>query len=182
MKTLLTWFTRGAEFIAAMALAGIFVTFLLQILFRYVPFLEPIGWSVVLISLLWVFVIFFGCAFVVREKDHVTFDVLYQAAPRPVRRVLALITAVLMVVAMVWAFPAVWETVFDNRLMNLKKIQTLRIPITGERIAIKWLFAPFVMLMVVVMLRYLWRIYTVLRFGPPKTEVDALVAPAEDRS
>ena len=182
MKTLQTWFTRGAEFIAAMALAAIFVTFLLQILFRYVPFLEPIGWSVVLISLLWVFVIFFGCAFVVREKDHVTFDVLYLAAPRPVRRVLALITAVLMVAAMLWALPAVWETVFDNRLMNLKKIQTLRVPITGDKIAIKWLFAPFVMLMVVVSLRYLWRIYTVLRFGPPETEIEALLTEVEDKT
>jgi C4-dicarboxylate transporter DctQ subunit len=180
MKSVQKWFTRGAEFIAAMALAAIFLTFLLQILFRYVPFLEPIGWSVVLISLLWVFVIFFGCAFIVREKDHVTFDVLYLAAPRPVRRVLALITAVLMIAAMVWAFPAVWETVFDNRLMNLKKIQTIRIPITGERIAIKWLFAPFVMLMVVVILRYLWRIYTVLRFGPPETEIEALVSGQDD--
>jgi len=182
MQTLQTWFTRGAEFIAAMALAAIFITFLLQILFRYVPFLEPIGWSVVLISLLWVFVIFFGCAFVVREKDHVTFDVLYLSAPRPVRRVLALITAVLMVAAMLWALPSVWETVFDNRLMNLKKIQTLRIPITGDKIAIKWLFAPFVMLMVVVTLRYLWRIYTVLRFGPPETEIEALVSEGEDQT
>lgn len=58
MRTILKWFTRCAEFIAAMALAAIFATFLLQILFRYMPFLEPIGWSVVLISLLWVFVIF----------------------------------------------------------------------------------------------------------------------------
>lgn len=184
MKLIQKWFTRGAEFIAAMSLAAIFFTFLLQILFRYVPFLEPIGWSVVLISLLWVFVIFFGCAFIVRESDHVTFDVLYLAAPRGVRRVLALITAVLMVIAMLVSLPAVWETVFDNRLMNLKKIQTIRMPITGDKIAIKWLFAPFVMLMIVVTLRYLWRIYTVLRFGPPETEMEALLsgeARAEER-
>ena len=140
MSNLLKWFTRGAEFIAAMALAAIFVTFLLQILFRYVPFLEPIGWSVVLISLLWVFVIFFGCSFIVRESDHVTFDVLYLGVPSPVRKVFALITAVLMIVAMLYSLPAVWETVFDNRLMNLKKIQTIRMPITGDKIAIKWLW------------------------------------------
>ena len=179
MKTFQKWFTRGAEFVAAMALAAIFVIFLLQILFRYVPFLEPIGWSVVVISLLWVFVIFFGCSFVVREKDHVTFDVIYLAVPRPMRRVLALITAVLMIAAMLWALPSVWETVFDNRLMNLKKIQTIRLPITGDKIAIKWLFAPFVMLMVVVALRYLWRIYTVLRFGPPETEMETLLSKEE---
>ena len=176
MNALIKWFTRGAEFIAAMALAAIFVTFLLQIIFRYVPFLEPIGWSVVLISLLWVFVVFFGCAFIVRESDHVAFDVLYLSAPRPMRRVLALITAVLMVAAMLYSLPSVWDTVFANRLMDLKSIQTIRVPITGDKIAIKWLFAPFVLLMVVVTLRYLWRIYTVIRFGPPETEIEALLA------
>ena len=180
MNNFLKWFTRGAEFIAAMALAAIFVTFLLQILFRYVPFLEPIGWSVVLISLLWVFVIFFGCAFIVRESDHVTFDVLYLGVPRPVRKILALITAVLMITAMLYSLPAMWETVFDNRLMNLKKIQTIRMPITGDKIAIKWLFAPFVMLMIVVTLRYIWRIYTVLRFGPPETEMEVLLGGETD--
>lgn len=176
METLIKWFTRGAEFIAAMSLAAIFVTFLLQIIFRYVPFLEPIGWSVVVISLLWVFVIFFGCSFIVREADHVTFDVLYLAAPLRIRKYLALLTAVLMIAAMVYAFPSMWETVFANRLMELKKIQTIRIPITGDKIAIKWLFAPFVMLMVVVTIRYVWRIYTVLRFGPPETELEAIVS------
>ena len=175
MNALIKWFTRGAEFIAAMALAAIFVTFLLQIIFRYVPFLEPIGWSVVLISLLWVFVIFFGCSFIVRESDHVTFDVLYLGVSRPVRKILALITAVLMIAAMVWSFPAIWDAIFANRLMELKKIQTIRMPITGDKIAIKWLFAPFVMLMVVVTIRYVWRIYTVLRFGPPETELEAIL-------
>ncbi len=174
MKSLQKWFTRGTEFIAAMTLAAIFITFLLGIFFRYAPFLEPIGWSVVLISLLWVWLIFFGCSFLVRETDHVAFDVLYIAAPTRIRKILALISAVLMIAAMVWSFPAVWEAIFSNRLMELKKIQTLRVPLTGDRIAIKWLFAPFVLLMVVVTLRYLWRIGTVFRYGPPDTEIDGL--------
>ena len=176
MKTVSKWFTRGTEFIAAMALAAIFITFLLRIVFRYVPFLEPIGWSVVLISLLWVFVIFFGCSFIVREQDHVTFDVVYLAASQPVRKVLAAMTHMAVITAMIYSFPAIYETVFANRLMELKKIQTIRVPITGGKIAIKWLFAPFVMLMVVVTLRYIWRIYTVIRFGPPETEIDALIS------
>ena len=182
MQKLQKILTRGAEFIAAMALAAIFVTFLLGIVFRYTPFLEPIGWSVVLISLLWVWLIFFGCAFIVREQDHVTFDVLYLGVPPPIRKILALITAVLMVAAMIWSFPAVWEAVFANKLMTLKKIQTLRVPVTGDKIAIKWLFAPFVLLMAVVTLRYLWRIYTVLRFGPPETELEALTSGDEDET
>lgn len=176
MKILLKWFSRGAEFIAAMALAAIFVTFLFGIFFRYAPFLEPIGWSVVLISLLWVWLIFFGCAFIVREPEHVTFDILYLSAPRNVRKVMAVISATLLIAAMVWSFPAVWDAVFGNRLMELKKIPTLRVPFAGGKIAIKWLFAPFVMLMVVVTLRSLWRIATILRSGLPKTELQALKA------
>ena len=38
----------------------------------------------------------------------------------------------------------------------------------------KWLFAPFVLLMVVVTLRYLWRIVSVIKYGPSETEVEAL--------
>ena len=65
--------------------------------------------------------------------------------------------------------------------MDLKKIQTLRIPVTGGKIPIKWLFAPFVLMMAVVTLRYVWRIYTVLRFGPPDTELQTLTSGAQDQ-
>ncbi len=178
MTKVFGWCARCAEMIAATLLAAIFVTFILGIVFRYAPFLEPIGWSVVLISLLWVWLIFFGCAFIVRDRDHVTFDVLYVAAPRPVRKVFAVLTAVLMIAVVLWSLPAIWDSVFANRLMDLKKIQTLRVPVTGGKIAIKWLFAPFVMLMCVVVLRYSWRLYTTLRFGPPGTETDDLTTSA----
>ena len=89
---------------------------------------------------------------------------------------MALITAVLMIVAMLYSFPDVWERIFGNRLMELKKIQTIRVPITGGKIAIKWLFAPFVLLMAVVTVRYAYRIYTVITAGPPDTEISALLA------
>jgi hypothetical protein len=32
------------------------------------------------------------------------------------------------------------------------------------------------MMMVVVSLRYLWRIYTVLKYGPPATELEAIAS------
>ena len=36
------------------------------------------------------------------------------------------------------------------------------------------------MLMVVVTARYIWRIYTVLRFGPPETEMEMLLGGETD--
>ena len=164
---------RAAEFIATMILAAIFIIFLLQIFTRYAPkiawlmpippfhdwmmALEPIGWTVNLISLLWVWLIFFGCAFFVRESDHVAFDVFFQAVSRSRQRYLAMATALIMVVAMLYSFGPTWDAIFGSRLMELKKIQTLRIPVTGDKIPIKWLFASYILLMIVITLRYMWR-------------------------
>ena len=69
-----SWLSRLANFVLATVLAVIFVTFLAQIFARYAPkiatavpvsavsqwlsTLEPIGWTVNLISLLWVWLIF----------------------------------------------------------------------------------------------------------------------------
>jgi C4-dicarboxylate transporter DctQ subunit len=165
-----SWLSRLANFILATVLAAIFVTFLAQIFARYAPkiatavpasavsqwlsTLEPIGWTVNLISLLWVWLIFFGCAFVVKERDHVVFDVLVQAMPPWLKLFCKLFVAVVIVCAMIWSLGPVWDAIFGSRLMELKKIQTVRIPITGDRIAMKWLFAPYFLLMVVLIVRY----------------------------
>ena len=62
------WFSRSAEFVVATMLATMFLTFLLQIFSRYV-WRTPFGWTLELCLILWVWIVFFGCAFVVREKD-----------------------------------------------------------------------------------------------------------------
>ena len=84
MKILSQWVVRGAEFLSALMLAAIFSTFLVQIFSRYaaklswiIPIpsisdwmgqLQPVGWTVNLISLLWVWAVFFGCSFIVRKR------------------------------------------------------------------------------------------------------------------
>lgn len=186
--------SRGAEFIAAMALMVIFVTFILQIFSRYAPKmawampipalsdwmggLEPIGWTVNLISLMWVWLIFFGCAFFVRERDHVAFDVFYQAARPKLRRMMALASAALIIGIMVYSFVPTWEAIFGNRLMELKKIQTLRLPITGGKIPVKWLFASYILLMMAVIIRYGWRFWLLTRYRLGEQRDDSAVSSA----
>jgi TRAP-type C4-dicarboxylate transport system permease small subunit len=92
MKTISKWVSRMTDAIAATLLAAIFLVFLLQIASRYLPkivtyldlgwipafaAIQPLGWTLELIGILWVWVIFFSCAFVVREQDHVKFDIIY---------------------------------------------------------------------------------------------------------
>ena len=127
--------SRIAELIAALLLAAIFIIFLLQIFTRYAPkiawlmpipiisdwmmVLEPIGWTVNLISLLWVWLIFFGCAFCLRDGDHVAFDIFFQALSRSWQRYLAMATSMIMVAAMLYSFVPTWYAIFGSRLMEL---------------------------------------------------------------
>ena len=197
-ETILKRVSRVAEFIAAMVLAAIFIIFLLQIFTRYAPkiawlmpippihdwmmALEPIGWTVNLISLLWVWLIFFGCAFFVRESDHVAFDVFFQALSGSWQRYFAMATALIMVVAMLYSFGPTWDAIFGSRLMELKKIQTLRVPVTGDKISIKWLFASYILMMIVITLRYLWSGFILVRAAiAPDDGNGALAVGGKDR-
>lgn len=163
MKTAITWFTRGTEFIAAALLAAMFITFLLQIFSRYV-LLTPFGWTLELCLILWVWIVFFGCAFIVREKDHVSFDILYLAAPRRLRQVLALIAAGSIAVGMVWAFLPTWDYI---DFMKIRKTTTVRLPITGDKIPMRAIFSVYALFMVVVAARYAWRFVVIAWRGPP---------------
>ena len=196
MQKFAKWLTRGCEFIAAMILAAIFIIFLLQIFARYTSKIawlmpieqlsnwmltvEPIGWTINLISLLWVWLIFFGCSFVVRERDHVTFDILYQALPEHFRRIAIIVVSLITICVLLWSFLPTWDSIFGSRLMDLKKIQTLRMPITGDKIPIKWLFASYITLMIFVILRYAWICYDVSIKGPPKRPIEEFLDTQKD--
>lgn len=188
LNILMKRLSRVAEAIAAIALAAIFIVFLLQIFTRYsgklsqwmpvenlslwMSEIEPLRWTVYLISLLWVWLIFLGCSFVVRERDHVAFDILYQAAPPRLRKIMTILGAIILIAVMLISLPATWEAIMANRLMELKKLQTLRLPITGDKIAIKWLFFPYLVLMAILTIRSCSRIFLELRTNNQNTEVE----------
>ena len=56
--------------------------------------------------------------------------------------------------------------------MELKKLQTLRIPITSDKIAIKWLFFPYLLLMAVIIIRSFFRTFLELRKNNQNTEIE----------
>ena len=163
MQAVLKWLTRGAEFIAATMLAAMFLTFLLQIFSRYV-LLTPFGWTLELCLILWVWIVFFGCAFLMREKDHVTFDIFYLAAPRGLRRILALIACASIMIGMGWALLPTWDYI---DWMKIRKTTTVKNPFTGAKIPIRTIFSVYTIFMAMLILRYGWRFVNVLRNGPP---------------
>src|SRR4051812_29181968 len=91
------WLRRRAENIAAGFLAVMFVAFLIQIVLRYL-FNFPIGWASELTVVMWLYLVLWGSAFVLREREEIRFDLLYGAAPPRVRIAMALLSCIAILV------------------------------------------------------------------------------------
>lgn len=170
MKGFLKGFSRLTEAIAGGMLAAIFLIFLLQILLRY--FFTPAGWTLELIGILWVWVIFFSCAFIVRERDHVKFDIIYLSVPMRVRQVFAMLAAAAIVIGMLYSFLPTWDYI---DWMKIRKTATVRNPFSGEKIPLRTVFSIYAVFMLVVAARYGWLFFDIMRNGPPKTELEMVV-------
>jgi C4-dicarboxylate transporter DctQ subunit len=176
MKRLVAGFSRIAEVIAGAMLALIFLTFLLQITLRYL--FTPAGWTLELIGILWVWVIFFSCAFVVREQDHVKFDIIYLSSPRRVRQIMSLIAAAAIVACMLYSFLPTWEYI---DWMKIRKTTTVRNPLSGDKIPMRTIFSIYGLFMLALVVRYAWLFVDVWRNGPPKTELELVVEQLNDK-
>ena len=121
MKNIQTGLRHFAEVVAAAMMALMFMTFVLQILVRYsarlewlpdyLPFLDPTGygWTLEFCLLLWVWLVFWGNAFVVRESDHVTFDILYHAVSPKIRRWFIIISGIAICVGLILSVEPTWS-------------------------------------------------------------------------
>lgn len=104
------WLQRRADDVAVTLIAIMFVSFLLQIVFRY-ALNRPLGWTEEVTVLCWVWVVLWGASFIVADADEVRFDVLYNAVPPKVRRVFTIVASVSLVVLMALSLPATWHYV-----------------------------------------------------------------------
>jgi len=81
--------TKLAEWAAAAMFAAMFGAFMIQIVSRYVLNM-PVSWSLEICSIAYVWVVFWTCNLLLREREHIVFDVLYVKLPPRVRRIVAI--------------------------------------------------------------------------------------------
>src|SRR5512136_1440115 len=89
-------------------MAMMFVSFLLQIFFRYV-LNQPLGWTEEVTVLCWVWVVLWSAAFLLSDADEVRFDIVYSAVPRGARRVFVVVSSVAFIVLLAVSVPATWR-------------------------------------------------------------------------
>ena len=151
------WLQRRAENVAAGLLAVMFVAFILQILFRYL-FNFPVGWSTELTILTWVYLVLWGSAFVLTEKEEIRFDLIYGSVGRRARIAMAVIFSISVVVLYSIALPATYAYV---SFMKVEKSSYLKIPL-------HWLYSIYLVFCVAVIVRYLWLLSRLLRGKDPE--------------
>jgi C4-dicarboxylate transporter DctQ subunit len=134
--------------------------------------IQPLGWTLELIAILWVWVIFFSCAFVVRDWAHVKFDIIYLSVSRRTRTIFAIISAVAIVAGMLYALLPTLDYI---DWMKIRKTSTVRNPFTGGKIPMRTIFSVYGAFMIVVAARYAWLAIDTFRNGPPKTELEVVL-------
>ncbi|MBB4052114.1 TRAP-type C4-dicarboxylate transport system permease small subunit [Devosia subaequoris] len=140
------WLSKRAENILALMLGAMFFAFIIQIVFRYVLQL-PTGWAHEISAILWVWIVLFGAAFVLRDRDDVRLDVVYSAVGNKARRVMTVITALAIVVLLATALPAIIDYIL---FMKVEKTAYLKI-------RYDYVYSIFIVFAVVTVIRYIWR-------------------------
>lgn len=139
------WLRRRAENILALMLLGMFVAFVLQIIFRYVLNLS-IGWTNEISVVLWIWIVLFGAAFVVREVEEIRFDFFWAGASNNARRIMQTICAVALVVLFGVSLPAVIDYV---SFMKVESTAYLKI-------RFDYLYSIYIVFAVAMIVRYIW--------------------------
>lgn len=164
---------RAAEGVAAALMAALFLTFMLQIAVRYAaridglaeaaPFLDPAryGWTLEFCLALWIWIVFWGNAFVVRDRDHVTFDILYLAVRPGIRRGFAIVAGLAIAGALAASIGPTWEKL---AILRLKRTATLS-QLLGDWVRMRDVYAIYMVFLVAVPARCLWQAWRAARHG-----------------
>lgn len=154
------WLRRRAEDVSVALLSIMFAVFIIQVFFRYV-LNNPVGWSEEVIITTWLWTVLWGAAFVLRESEEIRFDILYSNISETARRVLNVITGIVLIVIYLVSLPAAYRYV---SFMKVERSAYLHIPIN-------WLYSVFVIFSVACIVRYCYLVYcAVIGAKQPQTD------------
>ncbi len=134
--------TRFAQGVGVALFAALFVVFLVQIAARF-AFNKPLPWTDELAVILYVWVILWAAAFIVPEREHVAFDLVWNAVGRNARRSMRIAGHLLLGTLAAWALPGCWDYV---QFMKREGTPVLGVPFMV-------VFLPFVALLISLVLR-----------------------------
>lgn len=138
---------------AANAIGGglfltLFVVFIIQITARF-GFNKPLPWTDEAAVILYIWVILWAAAVVVPEREHVVFDLVWNSVSLSTRKVMRIVGNLMLGGLALVGLPASWDYV---HFMAREGSPVLGIPLM-------WVYMPFVLLLVALVLRSAWAIW-----------------------
>jgi TRAP-type C4-dicarboxylate transport system permease small subunit len=146
------WLRTTANAVGGGLFLALFVVFVIQITARF-GFNKPMAWSDEAAVILYVWVILWAAAFIVPEREHVMFDLVWNSASRRTRQVMRIVGNLLVGGLALASVPGTWDYV---RFMAREGTPVLNIPFM-------WVFLPFVFLMLALVARCAWAIWNAVR-------------------
>ena len=149
--SLVRWLKAAANAIGGGLFLALFVVFVVQITARF-GFNKPIAWTDEAAVILDIWVILWAAAFIVPEREHVMFDLVWNSVDRPLRKLMRISGNLLVGGLALASVPGTWDYV---HFMAREGTPVLNLPFM-------WVFLPFVFLMVSLTLRCAWAIWQAL--------------------
>jgi len=128
--------------------------FILQIGARFL-FNQPLPWTDEIAVVLYIWSIFWACAFMVPAASHVSVDILIARLSDKPRLWLQTLGQVLLGGLALQALPASWDYVL---FMQREATAVLGLPLF-------WVFLPLLVLLVMLVLRGIWQMVRVVKEG-----------------
>jgi TRAP-type C4-dicarboxylate transport system permease small subunit len=136
------WFQRGANAVGAGLFAALFLVFMIQVVARF-GFNRPLPWTDEAAVMLYVWVILWAAAFIVPEREHVMFDLVWNAVGARARKAMRVLGHAMIGGLAAWALPACWDYVHFMRREGT--------PVLG--VSFMWVYLPFVLLLAALVVR-----------------------------
>ncbi len=156
MAKIAPWLRRRAEDVIVLLLAVMFAAFLIQIAFRYL-FNLPIGWTSELTVVTWLWLVLWGAAFVVTEREEIRFDLIYAAVGDRTRRIMAIVTGLSLLGLYGISLPAVADYVTFMKVQSTAYL----------KIRFDILYSVYLFFVVAVLVRYVWLVVSAIRGKAP---------------
>lgn len=141
-----------AQWVSGIMFVLVFTIFNYKIITRYIGHDEA-AWTDEVSVILFIWIIFWANAFLVRGREQITFDLLYRPLPDPLKRVFAIARTLLIGGIFLWALP--------GSLDYIAFLWRERTPVLDLRL--DFIYACFGMFMIAVVVRSVLALVGLLR-------------------
>jgi TRAP-type C4-dicarboxylate transport system permease small subunit len=140
-----------ADWIASAMFAAVFVIFNYKIFTRYFEHDEAV-WADEVLVILFIWIIFWAQAFVVREHDQISFDIVVRLLPAQGKRIAAVLRNILIGGVFLWALPGSLGYI---RFLWREHTPVLNLPLD-------WVYSCFGIFLIAMIVRALFGVHQLL--------------------